>query len=153
MEVGQSKEEFVTWNDKYLTGIPLVDEEHKKLVELCNNLHGRLLANQSRKDWQADIKSALDTCVAYAANHFRDEEKLMRSAHFEGYAHHRTEHDDFERRVRSMLWSYGGMTVADALKFTIFLRDWVLSHIAHEDKLYIPKLLEYLKSKGSSSEN
>lgn len=140
--------EFVEWNDKYATGIPLIDDEHKRLVELCRDLHGRLLANQSRKDWQSDVKAALDTCVSYAASHFRTEEKLMRSANFDGYAHHKAEHDDFERRVRSMLWTYGGMTIADALKFCIFLRDWVLSHIAHEDKLYIPRLLDYLKSKG-----
>lgn len=40
------------------------------------------------------------------------------------------------------------MTFSDAIKFCKFLYDWVLSHIAHEDKLYVKKVVEYKQAQA-----
>ncbi|MBX3689140.1 diguanylate cyclase [Dokdonella sp.] len=64
-----------TWNDAFVTAIPLVDEQHRVLVDLINQL-GELCT--SAKDiGQRDFVAARDALVAYAEAHFRDEEAHM----------------------------------------------------------------------------
>ncbi|MCR5125246.1 MAG: bacteriohemerythrin [Treponema sp.] len=150
------EEDFISWNPKFNTGIPLIDEEHKKLVTLCNDFYKTLFPSQngqaqSDEDWHDILAKALNDCIDYADSHFKDEEKLMRSAGFEGYAHHKAEHDAFREQITEIMMSYNKASIAEGIKFAKFLYNWVLSHIAHEDKLYIPKLIQYLKE--NSSEN
>ena len=64
---------------------------------------------------------------------------------------HKAEHDAFRNKVIDMTLSYNKASITEGIKFAKFLYDWILSHIAHEDKLYIPKLVQYLKE--NSSEN
>lgn len=143
--------ELIVWNPKFNTGIPLIDEEHKKLVSLCNNFYKALFRDQHEKDWREVLGDSLNECIEYTDKHFQDEEKLMRSANFEGLPHHKAEHDAFRNKVIDMALSYNKASITEGIKFAKFLYDWILSHIAHEDKLYIPKLVQYLKE--NSSEN
>lgn len=143
--------ELIVWNPKFNTGIPLIDEEHKKLVSLCDNFYKALLRDQHEKDWQEVLGDSLNECIEYTDKHFHDEEKLMRSANFEGLPNHKAAHDAFRKKVIDMAMSYNKASITEGIKFAKFLYDWILSHIAHEDKLYIPKLVQYLKE--NSSEN
>lgn len=141
--------DFICWNPSFNTGIVMIDEQHKKLVELCNNFYKAIIQNQKNENWHELLKSTLKECVDYVNKHFKDEEKLMRSASFSGFAKHKNQHDVFTEKVRETVISFNEITVAEAIGFTKFLYDWILSHIANEDKLYIPTLIEYLKASKS----
>ncbi|MBN2617120.1 MAG: hemerythrin domain-containing protein [Spirochaetales bacterium] len=62
------------WSKYFVTGITQIDDQHKKLVELVNEL-GEITVDgvSSSVNWN-DI---LDRLINYTKYHFKDEEKLM----------------------------------------------------------------------------
>ena len=94
----------------------------------------------------ASPESALAKIEAYAAEHFSenalasftDEEKLMKACGFSGYEAHKQRHKEFVQTITQVLRGFDEMTVTLGFDFADYLRDWILSHIACEDKQYCP---------------
>lgn len=86
--------------NKYLTGIPLIDKQHKQYIMLVNKLVG----NHHKGDMtKAEFIDCLNEIVAYALDHFDAEEFLMRSAKYPLYEEHLAKHDTFRDRVDEFL--------------------------------------------------
>jgi hemerythrin-like metal-binding protein len=67
---------------KYLTGIPLIDKQHKQFILLVN----KLVVNNHKGDMtKAEFNDCFDEIIAYALEHFDAEEFLMRSAKYPLY--------------------------------------------------------------------
>lgn len=91
-----------TWNDAFVTAVPLVDEQHRVLVDLINRL-GELCT--SAKDiGQRDFVEARDALIDYAEAHFRDEETFMEERGLDPRFQrtHRAAHWAFVKRVQHM---------------------------------------------------
>lgn len=141
--------DFIKWNPNFAIGIPVIDKQHMHLVELCNKLYTGIMesrkknGNNENSNWQTALAGTLKECVAYVATHFADEEKLMKVSGFQGYAEHKKRHDEFTRKVLETAQKFNTMNFSDAIKFCKFLYEWILSHIAHEDKLFVKSVIEY----------
>ena len=146
---GSKNKDFITWDPKYKIGIPIIDEQHEHLVSLCNEFSQSLLKNNDAGNYKILVKQTLEKCLTYAATHFREEERLMIASHFSGYKQHKASHDAFTEKCEISYMRFEKLPIADALKFAHFLRDWIQTHIAHEDRLYLPTLLEFLKKNQS----
>ncbi|MDR0735962.1 MAG: hemerythrin domain-containing protein [Zoogloeaceae bacterium] len=68
------------WDQRYETGIPIVDSQHHRLVDMLNNMVDEVTERQQHIT-PDDIVTLLDALAAYAVEHFADEEKLMRENH------------------------------------------------------------------------
>ena len=70
------EENLIVWKPSFAIGIPVIDAEHKQLVELCNELYKAIMSNKNseRKDV---VRIALKECADYVRTHFANEEKLM----------------------------------------------------------------------------
>lgn len=139
--------DYINWDPKFELGIPTIDKQHKKLVFLCNNLYKEIMNNRSGDtiEWESPMKSALKECADYVQSHFHDEEVLMGAVGYDGLSTHKKEHQDFAKKVLDTVQLFPDVTFNDALKFVRFLYDWILSHIAHYDKLFVKAVLEYYK--------
>lgn len=144
-----NEESFIQWEPKYKIGIPLIDAQHEQLVNLCNEFYQSLLQNNNIENYQSLVKNTLEACLNYAASHFREEERLMLASHFAGYKEHKASHDAFTEKIEIAYNSFEKMPVSEAIKFAHFLHNWIRTHIAHEDRLYLPTLLEFLKKNAS----
>ena len=57
-------------------GIPIIDEQHKHLVELCNKLYTEVMesrakyGNNNNTKWQSALAGTLKECVNYVTTHF-----------------------------------------------------------------------------------
>lgn len=144
-----SDKDLINWDPKFSIGIPLIDEQHKHLVELCNKLYTEIMESRSKygnnnnAKWQIALAGTLKECVNYVATHFSSEEKLMKLVGYEQFAEHKNRHDEFTKKVLEISAGFNSMNFSDSIKFCKFLYDWVLSHIAHEDKLFVKKVIEY----------
>ena len=83
------------WNDKFSVAIKELDDHHKKLIDLVNELHDGMKMGKSKLIMSSILKKLID----YTAFHFAAEEKL-----FEKYAYpqrnvHKSEHDAFVTKV------------------------------------------------------
>ena len=146
--------DFIRWDPKFSLGIPLIDEQHKHLVELCDKLYAEVMdshakyGNDKDKQWQTALAGTLKECVNYVATHFASEEKLMMHVGYEQYSEHKGRHEEFTKKVLETAKSFNSMSFSDAIKFCKFIYVWILSHIAHEDKLYVNKVIEYKQTQS-----
>lgn len=141
-------ENIITWENRFAIGIPVIDADHKKLVELCNNLYKTILAASEEDSLQRReaVKTALKECVSYVQIHFANEEKLMKLCNYKDFDNHKNCHTSFAKQVLEKVQNFDKETYSSSLDFVKFLYDWVLSHIAYTDTLYVKDLKEYLSA-------
>lgn len=91
------------WTEKYALNVQALDNQHRTLFATTNELNDAL----SYGDGAAAVDPVLQKLVDYALSHFAAEEALMKKHRFPDLAKHRAEHEDFARKVTSLLKSIG----------------------------------------------
>lgn len=88
---------WVKWEKKFELGIPAIDEQHRHLVGLCNQLHSEIMSRRSPdgKAWRVALSEALRETVSYTRTHFHLEEKLMAAAGYGNLPGHKNRHQEF----------------------------------------------------------
>jgi len=125
--------EAFVWDDRFVTGIPVVDEQHHHLVNVVNQVGDMLLAGD--KGSEAELQTLFKDLADYAVRHFADEEQLMQAAqldprHTELHTRH---HRDFVQQVVSM-WKSRATMKNPAEVVHGFLTAWLTFHILSEDQ-------------------
>lgn len=128
----QAPDTFV-WDASMLTGLPEVDAQHHRLVDLFNALN-RALFQASAMPVRAQ-QAVFDELLAYAHQHFSEEEQLMREARLDPRhrALHERLHHEFVEQVRSM-WDSRGQLRDPAETLMGFLTAWLGLHIMGVDQ-------------------
>ncbi|MDR2619477.1 MAG: bacteriohemerythrin [Treponema sp.] len=137
--------DFVEWDERYSMNIPFIDEQHKELVRLTNELYqGCLMGDDvARAYFMKAIKSVVD----YVGKHFSTEEKMLENIHYPGLPAHKTQHEEFVRKILEDVKSFQNGKQFVPNVFVRYLKDWILSHIAVEDKRYAEYIFD-LKKQG-----
>ena len=122
--------EVFPWNDYFETGIAKIDEQHKHLVSILNQL--ALYLGSTNKP--ADLKGIFGELAAYADYHFSCEEVIWES-HFRDdpflHNHYKT-HASFMVEVRKLQEASEPIDkVID--KIIKFLSHWLATHILYTD--------------------
>jgi hemerythrin-like metal-binding protein len=125
---------FIEWDDSFSVNHPELDAQHRKWVEIINELHAGLDGMETDPGQAA--KRALVAMMDYARHHFLCEEKYMREINFPDTILHIKVHNDCYGRIASFLLKAeagGRIPVTELLRF---LRGWLLEHILLEDRRY-----------------
>lgn len=152
--LAQQEHFLIKWDQKFAIGIPLIDQQHIQLVKLCNDFYVELMASRNSIDntgiliWKDSLSNTLKACVEYVSYHFSAEEKLMQTSLYENFQDHKRQHNEFSKKILETASKAKTWNFQDALNFVRFLYDWILSHIAHVDKLYVPSLKKYLETQN-----
>ena len=123
---------YLVWKDEYSVGIEEMDNDHKKLLNLINQLQTAVNYYTGR---EFELK-ALDELVDYTKTHFKKEEKLMEDNGYADLEAHKLLHEQFITKVNDVLEAYrkdADLALADTL---VFLKDWLIKHINGTDKEY-----------------
>lgn len=121
---------MLQWKDEYNTGVKLMDQQHRRLVELINQLF------QCMKDGgdRMLLAEVVDELVNYTVTHFRAEEDVMKKHNYPDFEAHKVVHKNFVEQVgvyAAKLKSGDRLPPADVYKF---LKDWLISHIEKQDR-------------------
>jgi len=128
----KEKSELITWSNKFSCGIKLLDEQHKGLVALVNELFNHVTGDEKQEyDY---FNRVIGEAVKYVKIHFATEEKMMLAANLPDYATHKKAHVHFILTVAEKINNYNTAKRFNLFTFTKFLKDWILSHIALTDK-------------------
>jgi hemerythrin len=139
------KELIVEWDDKYCVGIPLIDEQHKKLIELTNTLYrGCLVGTDEQK--AAYFMKAVKDVVDYVKLHFSAEERMLENVKYPQLPRQKKQHETFVKKILSEVKNFQEGQKFVINNFVRFLRDWILSHIAVEDTQYARFIFDLKKS-------
>ena len=135
-----SAKQFVEWKDEYSVGLDSIDAQHKKLLNLINQL-------QTAVDYSTGEefeREALDELVDYTKTHFSYEEGLMKDNGYPDYDAHKAQHEKMVKQVGEVLSEYEKDQHTAMANSAAFLKDWLITHINGTDKLYS----EFLIGKG-----
>ena len=130
----QQKTELVNWKDNMSVGIKTLDGHHQELLKTTNALFLSCLNGEDEaRDY---FKLTIHKIVEYVKEHFRCEEKLFDQIGFPHKVEHRAHHEKFIKEVLVQVNNFesGGKFVPN--RFARFLQDWILTHIAIDDKKY-----------------
>lgn len=123
---------FFYWNASFEIGIPLIDAQHRRLVDLINALASVFTESGKLPQVEALITELTD----YAAVHFADEERLMDQstlAESEKRAH-RKAHSGFVEKVQQMSLRKDLLQADVSEQVLEFLTTWLISHILGSDR-------------------
>jgi hemerythrin-like metal-binding protein len=124
----------LTWDDRFVTGLPVVDAEHRELVERINAF-GAQVQEHSAVD-PKEVARLLDGLLGYAEHHFTDEMRLQREAGVDErfLQMHGLQHDRFTTEVIGRRQASLDDPQAARGLFA-FLIEWLSSHILGTDQL------------------
>ena len=124
--------EIFPWNDNFSVGIPEIDEQHEKLVQLINLLSTSLVF----KSDTLDPNKVFSELSAYAVYHFKTEENIWNSllTGDEWEVEHKKSHSEFILGVQG-LKNEGKSKSNDQVleKLLSFLTHWLALHILESD--------------------
>lgn len=123
---------LMDWNKELSVNVKEIDAQHKKLVDLINQLYDAM------KEGKGAVASGkiLSDLVKYTVEHFASEEKLMKQHGYPGYAEQRKAHEDLTRQVIDFKSQYDKGSISLTPKLMTFLRGWLSNHILITDKNY-----------------
>lgn len=128
------KKNSYTFTKQYLTGIELIDEEHKELFRIINEVHD-VIANDLLSDKYDEIVRLLDSLRTYTKVHFKDEEDYMERIQYKGLEAQKVAHETFINRLDMIDLNEIDSRQQDALEeIMAFLTEWLINHILHMDK-------------------
>jgi len=134
--------ELITWSNTFSCGIKLIDDQHKKLLALINDIYNHV--SGSEEDEARYFEEVIQEIFRYIKLHFETEEKIMIAAKFEGYDEHKTAHDSFRFAIVDNFSDFITGKRFRLYSFTDFLKNWALSHIAVLDKEHFAHLRKKL---------
>jgi len=130
---------FVKWNDSYSVGIESIDNDHKKLLGMINQL-------QTASHYTTDegmVDDILNELVDYTKYHFSREEDMMKECDYPNFEVHKQQHEIMIAKAVDFINAYRHHdkgTVEDVIQY---LKSWLINHINGCDQDYAP----YLKGK------
>jgi hemerythrin len=124
----------IEWNDNLATGIELIDEQHKMLLEKLNDISLAI----ERQQGVDVITKTLDFMMDYTDFHFSDEEKHMKESEYPRIEYHKKMHKEFVDTLQDLVTEYkeDGATDRLAESVNIFLFNWLVKHIRGVDVAY-----------------
>ena len=136
---------IVIWNESYNLGIEEIDQQHRKLVDIINELNdGMEIGGSSRH-----VITLLDELIDYTSYHFASEERYMLLNDYDSCAFnkHQANHVSFLKEIREAQNQCRMEPEKVGDKLLDFLVDWMVNHILGEDK----EMAQAILKKPSSS--
>ncbi len=130
----REKNMAIVWSSDLNTGIDVIDDQHKSIVDYINQLEYAISQGN-----RATVGNVLNDLVDYTLSHFAFEESLQQEA---GYAYaipHKAIHDIFVKRVAKYQAEHkAGDDVAEQTHS--MLSTWLVHHIKRDDMAYVSEV-------------
>ena len=123
---------LIKWNDSFSVNIVRVDQEHKKLFQMINDLTDAMKAGKG-KDVLGGI---LDGLLSYTASHFQTEENYFQQVKYPDAAAHKKEHTAFVQKISEFKKDFDAGRATVSVNILQFLSKWLQNHIKGTDQKY-----------------
>lgn len=139
--IGRDAMPLLHWNDEYVLGVYVYDNEHQQLMALVNTLYDAIVEGNSH----AIVLSVLQKASLFAEKHFAHEEEFFEISGYANAAAHRREH----AQLMAQLHAFSGIvdetqeSVID-IKLSLFLASWFKDHTLNMDR----EFCAHLRDKG-----
>ncbi len=132
---------LMAWNEKLSVGVKQLDDDHKQLVGMVNELYDGITTGKAKEL----VGPLLDKLIRYTVEHFKHEEDFFAKTGYPETSKHVAFHKDLTSQVLAVQKAYKeGARATLSLEVMNFLKNWLVTHIQGEDKKYGP----FLNAKG-----
>lgn len=131
---------LINWNETYSVKVKEIDGQHKKLVDIINELHYKMKEGKGKEV----IEKLLSELFDYTVFHFSFEEKLLNNHNYPDYKTHVKLHSDLVDQVKVFRKKVETVGALLSLELMNFLKKWLVEHILNSDKKYS----SFLNAKG-----
>ncbi|WP_027186059.1 bacteriohemerythrin [Desulfovibrio inopinatus] len=131
---------FISWDPELSVGVHEIDEQHKTLLNMINQLHEGMRSGKSKEQ----LAKTFVGLKKYVKMHFSTEERLMEKNRFSGLSSHRTQHNKFIEKILDFEMEFEQGRTLLSMELVQFLRNWYLSHVKGVDQQYA----NFFKEKG-----
>ena len=122
------------WNEKFNTGIPVVDEQHRELFRIAGRIH-TLLHDQYAFDKYDTIVMLINELMDYTVYHFNTEEEYMQQIKYRKFFTHKVEHTDFIDKMKGIDVTKIDENQDEYIENILGLvAEWIVNHILEKDK-------------------
>ncbi len=128
---------MIEWNDGLSLGVKVIDDDHKKLLSIIDELSIAINSNKTKEV----INDIFDDLEKYVIEHFHREESFLRQHNLSQLDDHIATHNSFvvkisELKAKSLKDNFNAQDVV------LYLIDWLFEHILIEDTLAIDAIFK-----------
>lgn len=127
--------ELVAWDDKMSVGVDVLDDDHRRLLDMFNSLLENGVARRNKEA----LSALLGDLREYTQVHFAREEGYMQRNAFPDLDAHMAAHRYFVDEVEKLCRDFeGGNETMLRIDLILLLKDWLIEHIQSTDRQYKP---------------
>lgn len=123
----------IIWDETFSVKVEEIDAQHKKWIEIINQLHNCLMSPDGLHE--ITIKT-LEAMVDYGVFHFSFEEDYLRKIGYPDIEAHKKEHDLFLNKIMQYRDAERAGKLVLNSEIMRILQQWLKEHILNEDKKY-----------------
>ncbi|MEO5347400.1 MAG: bacteriohemerythrin [Magnetococcus sp. YQC-9] len=131
---------FFPWTSNLDTGMVDIDNDHKKLVDMVNQIH-KLLKESAGGEHVAKVMGEL---ADYTHFHFGREEKMLERHHYPEIVGHKEKHVKLLNEVSDLIKKFQEGDFAAPMDLLTLAKTWLVQHILRTDMRYV----QHFKEKG-----
>lgn len=130
------------YDDSFSVGIREMDNQHKNIFNIINNLYVAMKNNSGN----SDIEGVINDLISYAVYHLTEEEAMMEIYNYSDTAAHKKIHRKITAQAIEIQNEYNrSHSPVIATKLMLFLKDWLIGHIKTVDIKYAEELRDRVK--------
>lgn len=130
---------YLSWSDDLNTGIAVIDGQHRRIVDMINELYAA-----QQQGVREGVGQVIEELVDYTSSHFAFEEAMLEESGYVFTKAHKRVHELFIRRVDDYRARFRqGEDVGDELRS--LLGRWLFGHIRNDDQNYVAAVTENLR--------
>jgi hemerythrin-like metal-binding protein len=130
--------EFVEWDPELATGDMDVDDQHRSLFALVNDMHDQIIGGHGHDA----VNGSIDAVVDYVHSHFGFEEALMERIYYPELDKQIRMHREFTDEIDNLRQEMLGGELVSPMGMLEYMRSWLVNHVGAEDR----KIGEYIRS-------
>ncbi len=132
LNADQTNYQAITWDDSFSVNVAEIDEQHKKWIEITNDLHDSIMKGIAGNLTGKIINSMIE----YVEFHFTYEENYMKKNKYNNLTEHRQIHSNFIKKIKKYHQKHQSGKIVFNRAIMEELIDWLQDHILKEDKQY-----------------
>jgi len=147
---------LIKWSKNYLMGIDKLDEEHKELFRISDQIYNKVMERGDDAKYRLFLMNeTLEYMLRYFKRHAKSEEIYMREIGYAGYEFHKMLHDELYNMLLKKKADIVKRNECSKKEIAELVGDgigWLLEHIITEDMAIVGKGISAISSYNSDFE-
>lgn len=149
-------DKLIKWSKNYLMGIDKLDEEHKELFRISDQIYNKVMERGDDAKYRLFLMNeTLEYMLRYFKRHAKSEEIYMREIGYAGYEFHKMLHDELYNMLLKKKADIVKRNECSKKELAELVGDgigWLLEHIITEDMAIVGKGISAISSYNSDFE-